>query len=190
MSVRARPRSRSHSARPSAFSPASPRAPTPPMAFFRDLPSRRNILLLSTTPPDGPLLTSSSRSPLALAQAYMTRDLLKKNFPELAEEGALEICIIKVRSRPLRYSIVASRSPPDRTNPPTIFPGPPPARRPFVFPSNLPGTSPDPVYPSLFRPPVTRFSTSPSPTSAARVSSPASSTRRSSTAASTSAFTP
>lgn len=26
----------------------------------------------------------------------MTRDLLKKNFPELAEEGALEICIIKV----------------------------------------------------------------------------------------------
>jgi hydroxymethylbilane synthase len=39
----------------------------------------------------------ASRSPLALAQAYMTRDLLKKNFPELAEEGALEICIIKVR---------------------------------------------------------------------------------------------
>ena len=26
----------------------------------------------------------------------MTRDLLKKNFPELAEEGALEITIIKV----------------------------------------------------------------------------------------------
>lgn len=34
-------------------------------------------------------------SPLALAQAYMTRDLLKANFPELAEEGALEIIIIK-----------------------------------------------------------------------------------------------
>ena len=30
----------------------------------------------------------------------MTRDLLKENHPELAEEGALEICIIKVRSRP------------------------------------------------------------------------------------------
>jgi hypothetical protein len=28
----------------------------------------------------------------------MTRDLLKKNFPELAEDGALEICIIKVRA--------------------------------------------------------------------------------------------
>lgn len=34
-------------------------------------------------------------SPLALAQAYMTRDLLKAGFPELAEEGALEIIIIK-----------------------------------------------------------------------------------------------
>jgi len=29
----------------------------------------------------------------------MTRDLLKKNFPPLAEEGALEICIIKVSVR-------------------------------------------------------------------------------------------
>eukprot|EP00877_Chromochloris_zofingiensis_P013876 jgi/Chrzof1/8742/Cz03g22200.t1_PBGD1[v5.2] len=34
-------------------------------------------------------------SPLALAQAYLTRDLLKSGFPELAEEGALEIVIIK-----------------------------------------------------------------------------------------------
>ncbi|CAL8467590.1 g7128 [Coccomyxa elongata] len=34
-------------------------------------------------------------SPLALAQAYMTRDLLKAAFPDLQEEGALEICIIK-----------------------------------------------------------------------------------------------
>eukprot|EP00740_Mantoniella_antarctica_P007227 CAMPEP_0181365212 /NCGR_PEP_ID=MMETSP1106-20121128/9921_1 /TAXON_ID=81844 /ORGANISM="Mantoniella antarctica, Strain SL-175" /LENGTH=374 /DNA_ID=CAMNT_0023480221 /DNA_START=75 /DNA_END=1199 /DNA_ORIENTATION=- len=43
-----------------------------------------------------PLVKIGTRgSPLALAQAYMTRDLLKKNFPELAEEGALEICIIK-----------------------------------------------------------------------------------------------
>jgi hypothetical protein len=37
----------------------------------------------------------------------MTRDLLKKNFPELAEDGALEICIIKVRLQP--------RSAPDRS---------------------------------------------------------------------------
>ncbi|MEW5300001.1 MAG: hypothetical protein WDW38_002828 [Sanguina aurantia] len=34
-------------------------------------------------------------SPLALAQAYLTRDLLKANFPDLAGEGAIEICIIK-----------------------------------------------------------------------------------------------
>src|SRR4029078_1447889 len=34
-------------------------------------------------------------SPLALAQAYLTRDLLKSSFPELNEEGALEIIIIK-----------------------------------------------------------------------------------------------
>jgi len=34
-------------------------------------------------------------SPLALAQAYMTRDKLQAAFPELKEEGALEIVIIK-----------------------------------------------------------------------------------------------
>jgi hydroxymethylbilane synthase len=34
-------------------------------------------------------------SPLALAQAYLTRDLLKSAFPNLNEEGALEIVIIK-----------------------------------------------------------------------------------------------
>lgn len=34
-------------------------------------------------------------SPLALAQAYLTRDLLKTAFPELNEEGALEIIVIK-----------------------------------------------------------------------------------------------
>merc|ERR1712216_1093193 len=45
---------------------------------------------------DAPIVKIGTRgSPLALAQAYMTRDLLKENFPELAEDGALEICIIK-----------------------------------------------------------------------------------------------
>jgi hypothetical protein len=34
-------------------------------------------------------------SPLALAQAYMTRDKLMAAYPELREEGALEIVIIK-----------------------------------------------------------------------------------------------
>jgi hydroxymethylbilane synthase len=45
-------------------------------------------------------------SPLALAQAYLTRDLLKKAHPELSEKGAIEIKIIKttgdkVLSQPL-----------------------------------------------------------------------------------------
>eukprot|EP00798_Chlamydomonas_sp_ICE-L_P029522 gene29522-5872_t len=45
-------------------------------------------------------------SPLALAQAYLTRDLLKENFPELQEEGAIQINIInttgdKILGRPL-----------------------------------------------------------------------------------------
>jgi len=45
---------------------------------------------------DEPIIRIGTRgSPLALAQAYMTRDLLAKQFPELAEEGALEIAIIK-----------------------------------------------------------------------------------------------
>lgn len=34
-------------------------------------------------------------SPLALAQAYLTRDLLKAAFPHLQEDGALEVVIIK-----------------------------------------------------------------------------------------------
>jgi len=34
-------------------------------------------------------------SPLAMAQAYMTRDLLKGAFPELKEDGRLEIIVIK-----------------------------------------------------------------------------------------------
>ena len=41
------------------------------------------------------LLSPSMTSPLALAQAYQTRDKLKAAHPELAEEGALEIVIIK-----------------------------------------------------------------------------------------------
>ncbi|QDZ21016.1 porphobilinogen deaminase [Chloropicon primus] len=45
-------------------------------------------------------------SPLALAQAYLTRDLLKQKHPELSEDGAIEIKIIKttgdkVLSQPL-----------------------------------------------------------------------------------------
>jgi hypothetical protein len=37
----------------------------------------------------------------------MTRDLLKKNHPDLAVDGALEICIIKVRL----FSVLLERNP-------------------------------------------------------------------------------
>ncbi|MBF0252149.1 MAG: hydroxymethylbilane synthase, partial [Alphaproteobacteria bacterium] len=40
---------------------------------------------------DTPLRIGTRRSPLALAQAYETRDRLKAAFPELARDGALEI---------------------------------------------------------------------------------------------------
>jgi hypothetical protein len=35
----------------------------------------------------------------------MTRDLLKKHFAELAEDGALEICIIKERAASDRFGV-------------------------------------------------------------------------------------
>ncbi|MBF0248415.1 MAG: hydroxymethylbilane synthase, partial [Alphaproteobacteria bacterium] len=40
---------------------------------------------------DTPLRIGTRRRPLALAQAYETRDRLKAAFPELARDGALEI---------------------------------------------------------------------------------------------------
>jgi len=45
-----------------------------------------------------PLRIGTRGSPLALAQAYMTRDLLKATFPEeLGGEGAIELCIMKTQ---------------------------------------------------------------------------------------------
>jgi len=44
-----------------------------------------------------PVRIGTRGSPLALAQAYMTRDLLMANFAELKEEGAIEICIMKTQ---------------------------------------------------------------------------------------------
>jgi hydroxymethylbilane synthase len=50
----------------------------------------------SETPVSTCLVKIGTRgSPLAMAQAYMTRDFLMDKFPELAVEGALEITIIK-----------------------------------------------------------------------------------------------
>jgi len=45
-----------------------------------------------------PLRIGTRGSPLALAQAYMTRELLMKNFPEeLGGEGAIQLCIMKTQ---------------------------------------------------------------------------------------------
>lgn len=44
-----------------------------------------------------PLRIGTRGSPLALAQAYETRRRLIENFPELEEEGAIEICVMKTQ---------------------------------------------------------------------------------------------
>jgi len=47
--------------------------------------------------PINPLRIGTRGSPLALAQAYMTRTLLMEQFPELTQEGAIEICVMKTQ---------------------------------------------------------------------------------------------
>lgn len=44
-----------------------------------------------------PLRIGTRGSPLALAQAYETRERLQKIFPELNEDGAIEICVLKTQ---------------------------------------------------------------------------------------------
>jgi hydroxymethylbilane synthase len=44
-----------------------------------------------------PLRIGTRGSPLALAQAYETRKRLQEKFPELNEEGAIEICVMKTQ---------------------------------------------------------------------------------------------
>jgi hydroxymethylbilane synthase len=46
---------------------------------------------------EGPVRIGTRGSPLALAQAYETRRLLIENFPELAEDGMIEICVMKTQ---------------------------------------------------------------------------------------------
>lgn len=58
-------------------------------------PSRKACTVYAVATQTKTVKIGTRGSPLALAQAYLTRDLLKTNFPELAEEGALEIIIIK-----------------------------------------------------------------------------------------------
>jgi len=44
-----------------------------------------------------PVRIGTRGSPLALAQAYLTRELLMASWPELKEEGAIQICIMKTQ---------------------------------------------------------------------------------------------
>lgn len=44
-----------------------------------------------------PVRIGTRGSPLALAQAYLTRKLLMEKFPELNEDGAIEICVMKTQ---------------------------------------------------------------------------------------------
>ena len=44
-----------------------------------------------------PLRIGTRGSPLAMAQAYETRRRLMEEFPELTEEGAIEICVLKTQ---------------------------------------------------------------------------------------------
>ncbi|KAI8469226.1 MAG: porphobilinogen deaminase [Monoraphidium minutum] len=79
------------SQRPSTLRGVQQRAAVRPVALVRR--GARVVCQASTATKTVKIGTRGS--PLALAQAYMTRDLLKANFTELAEEGALEIVIIK-----------------------------------------------------------------------------------------------
>jgi hydroxymethylbilane synthase len=44
-----------------------------------------------------PVRIGTRGSPLALAQAYETRKLLQESFPELREDGTIEICVMKTQ---------------------------------------------------------------------------------------------
>jgi hydroxymethylbilane synthase len=44
-----------------------------------------------------PVRIGTRGSPLALAQAYLTRELLMEKYPELTEEGAIQICVMKTQ---------------------------------------------------------------------------------------------
>ena len=78
----------------------APKAPA--MCRLRTAPARRVagsrrscVHVAAKATPRVPVKIGTRGSPLALAQAYQTRDRLKEAFPELQEDGAIEICIIK-----------------------------------------------------------------------------------------------
>uniref|UniRef100_A0A7R9Z503 Porphobilinogen deaminase, chloroplastic n=1 Tax=Pseudictyota dubia TaxID=2749911 RepID=A0A7R9Z503_9STRA len=71
----------------SAFTPSQP-------AFSR---AQSTALFMAEEGEVKPLRIGTRGSPLALAQAYETRRRLQEIFPELCEDGALEICVMKTQ---------------------------------------------------------------------------------------------
>lgn len=59
--------------------------------------SRGTSLFMSENGEITPLRIGTRGSPLALAQAYETRERLMETFPEMNEEGAIEICVMKTQ---------------------------------------------------------------------------------------------
>ena len=78
----------------SPFPPPLP-PPPPPRRSLRASTTRRTHVIVCAQATTKTLKVGTRGSPLALAQAYMTRDKLQAAFPALKEEGALEIVIIK-----------------------------------------------------------------------------------------------
>lgn len=70
-----------------AFSPAT----------FGGTNSRGTALFMAEDGEMKPLRIGTRGSPLALAQAYETRERLMENFPEMNEDGAIEICVMKTQ---------------------------------------------------------------------------------------------
>jgi len=70
-----------------AFAPATPNAPR----IYA-----QSALNMAAEGVD-PVRIGTRGSPLALAQAYLTRKLLMEKYPELNEDGAIEICVMKTQ---------------------------------------------------------------------------------------------
>eukprot|EP01025_Chloroclados_australasicus_P036026 TRINITY_DN36648_c0_g1_i1.p2 TRINITY_DN36648_c0_g1~~TRINITY_DN36648_c0_g1_i1.p2 ORF type:complete len:356 (-),score=59.74 TRINITY_DN36648_c0_g1_i1:270-1337(-) len=80
----------------------------PPLLRTRQQKSQLKIRAAVAAETEKDVLKIGTRgSPLALAQAYLTRDLLQAAFPALQDEGAIEISIIKTTGDKILSSALA-----------------------------------------------------------------------------------
>mmetsp|Transcript_10814 Transcript_10814/g.15247 ORF Transcript_10814/g.15247 Transcript_10814/m.15247 type:complete len:371 (+) Transcript_10814:179-1291(+) len=73
---------------------------SPHVAFTSSINKNVDTTLFMSSDSEGkvePLRIGTRGSPLALAQAYETRKRLQEIFPELREEGAIELCVMKTQ---------------------------------------------------------------------------------------------